>query len=175
MKTYHLGPHPHSPRAANIKPSITIGEDPTGKLPAQFSICVSTYSGLQTRASDVRLPYHSVVDIRGLDAPTHQMEDNKAQYLKVTMVLDTVKNTGFVITEHGTKVLARLGRVPIEEWIHTCVSIDAMTGHIAVVVNGQVGYNETNTYLENSQDKMPQSAVKSVWFYGRFLNLKISI
>ena len=171
MKTYHLGPHPHSPKEADIAPSITIGADPKGKLPAQFSICVSTYPGLQTRASHVRLPYHSVLDIRGKDAPTEQMEDTKAHYLKVTMILEyeTLKNTGFVITESANKALTRLGRVAIEEWIHICVSVDASNGNIAVVVNGEVGYNETNTILENSQDKMPQSAVNSIWFYGRLM------
>ena len=171
LKTYHLGPNPHTPKEATTKPSITIGEDPKGNLPVQFSICVSTYSGLETRA---RLPYHHVLDIRGEGASKEQMEDSKAYYLKITLELEysTLKNTGFVITEGAMKTLLRFGRVRIEEWIHMCVSVDAISGNLAVVVNGEVGFNETNPYLENSEDKMPKSAVNSVWFYGRFIILK---
>ena len=58
MDVFHLDPDPNTPKDMAVSPSITIAEDPRGKLPPQFSLCASFYQGLRTRAtgySNVRI------------------------------------------------------------------------------------------------------------------------
>ena len=112
-----------------------------------------------------------VLDIRGPNAPREELDESKADYLKITMLLEysTMRNTGFVNTATATKALDRFGQVNIEKWSHICVAVDAISGLLLIVVNGEVAFNEVNKFLTNTVDKMPSSAVDSVWFYGKVL------
>ena len=55
MDVYHIDPDPNTPKDVSVSPSITIAEDPVGKLPQQFSICASFYQSLRTRATGHKL------------------------------------------------------------------------------------------------------------------------
>ena len=66
MAFYHLEPSPHSSRekASTSPPTLTIGKDPRGKLPEQFSFCFSFYQGLNTRVFSTQ-----ILEIRGDQGP----------------------------------------------------------------------------------------------------------
>ena len=171
VTSYHLAPNLHSDQQQAVPPSVTIGQDPRGKLPPKFTICASFYFGLRTRVTQRKAKL--VLDIRGPKAPKEELEESKAHYLKITMLLEysTMKNTGFVVTASATKALYRFGQVNIEKWNHICASVDAISGFLSIVINGEVAFNEINKFLINSVSTMPPSAVDSVWFYGEFIDL----
>ena len=54
LDVFHLDPDPNTPKDMAVSPSITIAEDPVGKLPPQFSLCASFYQSLRTRATGDR-------------------------------------------------------------------------------------------------------------------------
>ena len=103
------------------------------------------------------------------DPPGWNTYPEKGVYLGVNSQLEysTMRNTGYVVTGTAAKGMGRFGRVTIEDWIHICVSVDAVSGQTLVVANGEVAFDEKNEFLANSVDKMPASAVNSVWFYGK--------
>ena len=115
-----------------------------------------------------KLPMHLILDVRSSPTPRDPEDQDRGLYFRVTNLLEysTMSNTGFVVTETAVKALGRFGQVTIEDWIHICVSVDAVTGQTLVVANGEVAFNEKNEFLANSRDKMPATAVNSVWFYG---------
>ena len=169
MRVYHLDPQPHSPKLSSVIPSVTIAEDPRGKLPSSFSICVSLFSGLRTksRAGDKN---HFMVEVRGPRNPEDETDSpQKAVYLVIRAQLDyeTMKNTGFISAGGAVKTLRKFGKVTIEQWSHICISVDAVTGQLLVMVNGEIGFDEVNKFLVNSTDKMPPAANGSVWFFGK--------
>ena len=51
VDVFHLNPDPNTPKLLAVSPSITIAEDPRGKLPPQFSLCASFYQSLTTKAA----------------------------------------------------------------------------------------------------------------------------
>ena len=120
-------------------------------------------------------PMQLILEVRGSPAPRDPEDQNRGLYLRVTNLLEysTMSNTGFVVTETAVKALGRFGRVTIEDWIHICVSVDAVTGQTLIVANGEVAFNEKNEFLANSLDKMPATAVNSVWFYGEELMFRV--
>ena len=116
-----------------------------------------------------KLPLHLILEVRGDPSPRDPEDENHGLYFRVTNLLEysSMRNTGFLVTERAVKALRRFGRVTIEDWIHICVSVNAVSGQTLVVANGEVAFNEVNEFLENSQDKMPATAVNSVWFHGK--------
>ena len=116
-----------------------------------------------------KLPLHLILEVRGDPTPRDPEDENRGLYFRVTNLLEysSMKNTGFLVTDGAVKALGRFGRVTIEDWIHICVSVNAVSGQTLVVANGEVAFNEVNEFLENSLDKMPATAVNSVWFRGK--------
>ena len=166
MAFYHLEPSPHSARKnfSFSPPTLTIAKDPKGKLPELFSICFSFYQGLNTRVFSTQ-----ILEIRGDQAPKDPTQGDKGLFYRVWTKLQssTLLNIGYVNTEEGSKSLMPIGTVVVEEWIHICTSVNAVTGDLLIVVNGDIAYNDKNKFLENSEDKMPTSAVNAIWFYGK--------
>jgi hypothetical protein len=173
LAVYHLDPNPHTMKEINVSPTVTVATDPTGKLPAQFSICVSFHVSIRSRALNVPgTPGQIVMEVRGDPSPRNPSALDEGLYLRNKHLLEysTMKNTGFISTEGAIKSMMRYGSVVMEDWVHICTSVDAVTGDVLVVVNGDVALNEKNEYLENSEDKKPESAINSTWFYGENYN-----
>ena len=120
-----------------------------------------------------KLLYHLAMEVRGdstpRDPPYRLTDTETGLYLGVYSLLEysTMSNTGFVVTDTAVKALDRFGQVTIEDWIHICVSVDAVSGQTLVVANGAVAFNEKNEFLADSIDKMPETAVNAVWFSVR--------
>ena len=54
----------------------------------------------------------------------------------------------------------------MEAWNHLCTAMNAVTGEVLLVVNGEVAFNGILDFLKDSEDRKPVSALNSTWFYG---------